>query len=330
MMEKSLGYAYPQKFNEGGGVGSGGGEQLSDAQLRLLQQAEQYAQQTGQMPQALADEVNRYQGQMENQYDLGQFDENQVKYVRGLMDYMGSPYTDRNLYEVLDNQFGSGNTVSRDTQNILMPGGDAPSVLDALADDAYGQYNPDKQYGAPPPPADPDPRTPIMSPDYMRDFYNENGYFPTMPEAPQRSTPVVADDRMMGPPITTPGFPDPVVTPPPVVTPDFGAGETLQNTVDTTGGFNVGNISMGPPTTTTPYQPVTYSNTDVFSRPVPQNFRDMTGIGDSAGQSGYQDFLANNEQNTVTETSTYNPSLFQGVGSIMQPTNSIFKRPGGG
>lgn len=327
MMEKSLSHAYPQKFNEGGGVGGGGGEQLSDAQLRLLQQAEQYAQQTGQMPQALADEVNRYQGQMENQYDFSQFDENQVEYARGLMNYMGSPYTDRNLYEVLDNQFGSGNTVSRDTQNILMPGGGGPSVLDALADDAYGQYNPDKQYGAPPP-ADPDPRTPIMSPDDMRDFYNENGYFPNMPTAPQRSTPVIADDSNLMSRIgdeagslfeTAP----PPVAPPPVVTPDFGAGETLQRTVDTTGGFNVGNVSMGPPTTTTPYQPVTYSNTDVFSRPVPQNFRDMTGIGDSAGQSGYQDFLANNEQNTVTETSTYTPTLFQGVGSV-------FQRPGGG
>jgi hypothetical protein len=306
MMEKSLSHAYPQKFNEGGGVGGGGGEQLSDAQLRLLQQAEQYAQQTGQMPQALADEVNRYQGQMENQYDFGQFDENQVEYARGLMNYMGSPYTDRNLYEVLDNQFGSGNTVSRDTQNILMPGGGGPSVLDALADDAYGQYNPDKQYGAPPPAPAPDPVI-----------------------IPGRSTPVIADDgnNLMSRIGDEAGSlfetaPAPVVTPPPVVTPDFGAGETLQRTVDTTGGFNVGNVSMGQPTTT-PYQPVTYSNTDVFSRPVPQNFRDMTGIGDSAGQSGYQDFLANNEQNTVTETSTYTPTLFQGVGSV-------FQRPGGG
>ena len=305
MMEKSLSHAYPQKFNQGGGVGSGGGEQLSDAQLQLLKQAEQYAQQTGQMPQALADEVNRYQSQMENQYDFGQFDENQVKYVRGLMDYMGSPYTDRNLYEVLDNQFGSGNTVSRDTQNILMPGGGAPSVLDALADDAYGQYNPEKQYGAPPP-------APASDPVII----------------PGQSTPEITDPFTAPPaadPVVTPPFvvAPPPVAPPPVVTPDFGAGETLQRTVDTTGGFNVGNVSMGQPTTTTPYQPVTYSNTDVFSRPVPQNFRDMTGIGDSAGQSSYQDFLGENEQNTVTETSTYTPTLFQGVGSV-------FQRPGGG
>jgi len=161
MMEKSLNYAYPRNFAEGGEVAvadpnperlepaTAEADQLSDTQLSMLRAAEQMAISSGQMPEELAGEINRYYGQLD-QYDFSQFEPNQVEYVTGLMDYLGMPYTQRNLFEVLDNQFGSKNTVSADTLNMLFPGGnsDRMSVLTALSSDNYGQYDPNKQYGA--------------------------------------------------------------------------------------------------------------------------------------------------------------------------------------
>ena len=76
---------------------------------------------------------------------------------------------------------------------------------------------------------------------------------------------------------------------------------------------------------------------------IPPAFEPISGIGPSAGQSNYQDFVAANPQQTAVQYSSYTPPAFQGVGSIMtplgennpylmysNPTNDVFKRPGGG
>ena len=76
---------------------------------------------------------------------------------------------------------------------------------------------------------------------------------------------------------------------------------------------------------------------------IPPAFEPISGTGPSAGQSNYQDFVAANPQQTAVQYSSYTPPAFQGVGSIMtplgennpylmysNPTNDVFKRPGGG
>lgn len=109
--------------------------------------------------------------------------------------------------------------------------------------------------------------------------------------------------------------------------------------VDTTGGFDVGDVTLPNPPVTPEYQPqpaFTYT-------PPPTTFTELTGIGENAGQSNYQDFVAANPQQTAVQYSSYAPPTFQGVGSIMtplgqenpylmysNPTNNVFKRPGGG
>ena len=72
----------------------------------------------------------------------------------------------------------------------------------------------------------------------------------------------------------------------------------------------------------------------------PTTFTDMTGLGADAGQSDYQEFIAQNPQQTATQYSTYTPPEFQGVGSYLTPQQgsylmystpgSVFKRPEGG
>ena len=74
--------------------------------------------------------------------------------------------------------------------------------------------------------------------------------------------------------------------------------------------------------------------------PIPPTFSEIVGIGENAGQSDYQDFIAQNPQQTATEHSTYTPPGFQGVGSFLTPPQgstlmystpgSVFKRPEGG
>jgi len=76
---------------------------------------------------------------------------------------------------------------------------------------------------------------------------------------------------------------------------------------------------------------------------IPPALEPISGIGPSAGQSNYQDFVAANPQQTAVQYSSYTPPAFQGVGSIMtpleennpylmysNPTNDVFKRPEGG
>ena len=73
---------------------------------------------------------------------------------------------------------------------------------------------------------------------------------------------------------------------------------------------------------------------------IPPTFSEIVGIGENAGQSDYQDFIAQNPQQTATEHSTYTPPGFQGVGSFLTPPQgsnlmystpgSVFKRPEGG
>ena len=109
-----------------------------------------------------------------------------------------------------------------------------------------------------------------------------------------------------------------------------------QQPVDTTGGFNVGDVTLPDATVTPAYQP----QPDFTYTPPPTTFTDMTGIGDNAGQSDYQDFIAQNPQQTATQYSTYTPPEFQGVGSYLTPQQgsylmystpgSVFKRPEGG
>ena len=72
----------------------------------------------------------------------------------------------------------------------------------------------------------------------------------------------------------------------------------------------------------------------------PPTFTELSGIGENAGQSAYQDFIAQNPQQTATQYSTYTPPEFQGVGSYLTPQQvsylmystpgSVFKRPEGG
>ena len=109
-----------------------------------------------------------------------------------------------------------------------------------------------------------------------------------------------------------------------------------QQPVDTTGGFNVGDVVLPDATVTPEYQPTNYPT----YTPPPTTFTDMTGIGANAGQSDYQEFIAQNPQQTATQYSTYIPPEFQGVGSYLTPQQgsylmystpgSVFKRPEGG
>ena len=106
--------------------------------------------------------------------------------------------------------------------------------------------------------------------------------------------------------------------------------------VDTTGGFNVGDVALPDATVTPDYQP---QPGFTYTAP-PTTFTDMTGIGANAGQSDYQEFIAQNPQQTATQYSTYTPPEFQGVGSYLTPQQgsylmystpgSVFKRPEGG
>ena len=109
-----------------------------------------------------------------------------------------------------------------------------------------------------------------------------------------------------------------------------------QQPVDTTGGFNVGDVVLPDATVTPEYQPTNYPT----YTPPPTTFTDMTGLGADAGQSDYQEFIAQNPQQTATQYSTYTPPEFQGVGSYLTPQQgsylmystpgSVFKRPEGG
>ena len=110
---------------------------------------------------------------------------------------------------------------------------------------------------------------------------------------------------------------------------------------DTTGGFNVGDVTLPTPPS---YGGGVGGTTQPSIPPmIPPAFEPLSGIGPSAGQSNYQDFVAANPQQTAVQYSSYTPPAFQGVGSIMtplgeenpylmysNPTNDVFKRPGGG
>jgi len=109
-----------------------------------------------------------------------------------------------------------------------------------------------------------------------------------------------------------------------------------QQPVDTTGGFNVGDVTLPGATVTPEYQ----AQPDFTYTPPPTTFTELTGIGENAGQSDYQEFIAQNPQQTATQYSTYTPPEFQGVGSYLTPQQgsylmystpgSVFKRPEGG
>jgi len=112
-----------------------------------------------------------------------------------------------------------------------------------------------------------------------------------------------------------------------------------QQPVDTTGGFNVGDVTLPDATVTPEYQ----AQPDFTYTPPPTTFTELTGIGENAGQSDYQEFIAQNPQQTATQYSTYTPPEFQGVGSLMAPLTpqqdsylmystpgSVFQRPEGG
>jgi hypothetical protein len=109
-----------------------------------------------------------------------------------------------------------------------------------------------------------------------------------------------------------------------------------QQPVDTTGGFNVGDVTLPGATVTPEYQ----AQPDFTYTPPPTTFTELTGIGENAGQSDYQEFIAQNPQQTATQYSTYTPPEFQGVGSYLTPQqgsylmystpSSVFQRPEGG
>jgi hypothetical protein len=112
-----------------------------------------------------------------------------------------------------------------------------------------------------------------------------------------------------------------------------------QQPVDTTGGFNAGDVTLPGATVTPEYQ----AQPDFTYTPPPTTFTELTGIGENAGQSGYQEFIEQNPQQTATQYSTYTPPEFQGVGSLMAPLTpqqdsylmystpgSVFQRPEGG
>ncbi len=109
-----------------------------------------------------------------------------------------------------------------------------------------------------------------------------------------------------------------------------------QQPVDTTGGFNVGDVTLPGATVTPEYQ----AQPDFTYTPPPTTFTELTGIGENAGQSDYQEFIEQNPQQTATQYSTYTPPEFQGVGSYLTPQQgsylmystpgSVFKRPEGG
>ena len=113
-------------------------------------------------------------------------------------------------------------------------------------------------------------------------------------------------------------------------------GTVSSGPVDTTGGFNVGDVALPDATVTPDYQP----QPDFTYTPPPTTFTDFTGIGENAGQSAYQEFIAQNPQQTATQYSTYTPPEFQGVGSYLTPQQgsylmystpgSVFQRPEGG
>ena len=110
----------------------------------------------------------------------------------------------------------------------------------------------------------------------------------------------------------------------------------MTSPVDTTGGFNVGDVTLPNPPVTPVYQPqpnFTYTQPST-------TFTELTGIGENAGQSDYQDFIAQIPQQTAPQYSNYTPPEFQGVGSYLTPQQgsylmystpgSVFKRPEGG
>jgi hypothetical protein len=72
---------------------------------------------------------------------LDSYDPNEVEYVRGLLGHMGSQYDDRQLLEILNNQFGDGRTVSSDTMDLLFfrPEGEI-GILQALDSSEFGTY----------------------------------------------------------------------------------------------------------------------------------------------------------------------------------------------
>jgi hypothetical protein len=73
---------------------------------------------------------------------LDSYDPNEVEYVRGLLGHMGSQYDDRQLLEILNNQFGDGRTVSSDTMDLLFfrPEGEI-GILQALDSSEFGTYS---------------------------------------------------------------------------------------------------------------------------------------------------------------------------------------------
>ena len=72
---------------------------------------------------------------------LDSYDPNEVGFVRGILGHMGSQYDDRQLLEILNNQFGDGRTVSSDTMDLLFfrPEGEV-GILQALDSSEFGTY----------------------------------------------------------------------------------------------------------------------------------------------------------------------------------------------
>jgi hypothetical protein len=73
---------------------------------------------------------------------LDSYDPNEVSFIRGILGHMGSQYDDRQLLEILNNQFGDGKTVSSDTMDLLFfrPEGEI-GILQALDSSEFGTYS---------------------------------------------------------------------------------------------------------------------------------------------------------------------------------------------
>jgi hypothetical protein len=72
---------------------------------------------------------------------LDSYDPKEVGFIKGLLGHMGAQYNDRQLLEILNNQFGDGRTVSSDTQDLLFfrPDG-GMGILEALDPSEFGGY----------------------------------------------------------------------------------------------------------------------------------------------------------------------------------------------
>jgi hypothetical protein len=110
---------------------------------------------------------------------LDSYDPNEVGYIRGLLGHMGSQYDDRQLLEILNNQFGDGRTVSSDTHDLLFfrPEGEI-GILQALDPSEFGGY-----------------------PDYLNRIQAEQEAAAAAAANPVVADPVVADPVTQGTPI---------------------------------------------------------------------------------------------------------------------------------